>query len=135
MVAAISNRVKSQWYWWLYIAVICAVGYGRMFERLVRDSGGFSSQFGPPIGAMILAVGLVCWLKNKAFLNVWVWRAVHVCVILVQVLAVVFAAYLAGIGVYAPAALILSISVLLIPAYIALSRYSYRSSELWNTNQ
>ena len=102
-----------------------------MFERLVKGSGGFSSQFGPPIGAMILAIGLICWLKNKSLLNVWVWRGVHICVILVQSLAVAFAAFLAGTGVYAPAALMFSFSVLLIPAYIALGQYSYRSSELW----
>ena len=130
----ISNKANSQWYWWLYIAVICAVGYGRMFERLAKDTGGFSSQFGPPIGAMILGLGLICWLKNTSFLNVWVWRGVHICLIVVQSLAVVFAAYLARTGVYAPAAQILSFSVLLIPASIALHQYSYRSSELWNVN-
>ena len=134
MATTISNKANSQWHWWLYIAVICAVGYGRMFERIVKGSGGFSSQFGPPIGAMILAIGLIFWLKNKSFLSVWVWRGVHACVILVQSLAVVFAAYLVGTGVYAPAAVMLSLSVLLIPAYIALREYSYRSSVLWNTN-
>ena len=129
---AVSIKANSQWYWWLYIAVICAVGYGRMLERLIRGSGGFSSQFGPPIGAMILAIGLIFWLKNKSLLNVWVWRGVHTCVVFVQSLAVVFAAYLAGTGVHTPAALLLFFSVLLVPAHVALRQYSYRSPELWN---
>ena len=106
-----------------------------MVERLVKDSGGFWSQFGPPIGAMILAVGLACWLKNKAVLNVWAWRAVHACVTLIQTLAFVFSAYLAGTGAYVPAALILSVCLILIPANIALRQYSYRSPALWNTHQ
>ena len=135
MATTISNKKKIQWYWWLYIAVLCAIGLGRMFERLVKDSGGLSSQFGPPIGVMILGLGMICWLKNTSFLNVWVWRGVHVCVILVQLLAVVFAAYLAGTGAYAPAALVLSFSVFLMPATNALYQYSYRSSNLWIADQ
>lgn len=131
---SVSIKANSRWYWWLYIAVICAVGYGRMLERLIKGSGGFSSQFGPPIGAMILAIGLIFWLKNKSLLNVWVWRGVHICVVLVQSLAVVFAAYLARTGVYTPAASVLFLSVLLVPAHVALRQYSYRSPELWTVS-
>ena len=112
--------------------MICAIGYGRMFERIVRASRGFWSQFGPPLGAMILAIGLICWLYDRPLLNVWVWRGVLTCLVLGQLLAIVFAAYLVGMGIYVPAALMISISVVLIPAYIALHQYSYRSSEIWN---
>ena len=123
---------RNRWAWWLYVAVVCAVGYGRMIERLAKDSGGFWSQFGPPIGATALAIGIFCWLGNQRLVNVWLWRGVHACVVLAQVLAVVFAAYLAGIGVIAAAALMALLAILLIPAYIAMYRYAYRSPGLWN---
>ena len=105
-----------------------------MLERLIKDSGGFWSQFGPAIGTTILAIGVIFWINNKAFLNAWVWRVVHASLAFGQLLGVLFAVYLAGIGVYAAAGLALSFSVLLIPAYFALYRYSYRSAELWHGN-
>jgi hypothetical protein len=105
-----------------------------MLERLIKDSGGVWSQFGPAIGTTILAIGVIFWINNKAFLNAWVWRVVHASLAFGQLLGVLFAVYLAGIGVYTAAGLVLSFSVLLIPAYFALYRYSYRSAELWHGN-
>jgi len=117
-------------FWWIYSFVLCAIGYGRMFERIIKDSGGSWSQFGPPIAAMVLAIGMLGWLHNRTLLNVWAWRGAHAFLVLGQLLAALFVTYLAVFGVYAPATLILAFAAILIPASIALFRYSYRSATL-----
>lgn len=122
-------------FWWIYAFVICAIGYGRMFERIIKDSGGFWSQFGPPIAAMVLAIGMLGWLHNRTLLNVWAWRGVHAFLVLGQLFAALLATYLAVFGVYAPATLILAFAAILIPASIALFRYSYRSAALWKLRE
>ncbi len=30
----------SRGFWWIYSFVLCAIGYGRMFERIIKNSGG-----------------------------------------------------------------------------------------------
>ena len=47
------------------------MGYGRMIERIANESGGFWSQFGAPIGATLVGVGIFCWLRRTAVLHVW----------------------------------------------------------------
>jgi len=117
-----------KWAWWLYMALLVAMGYGRMLEK---DSGGFWSQYGPPLGATIVCIGIVAWLRNRALLSVWVWRFVLLCVGLLQLTGIGFAVYLVADALYAPATKLLTISALLAPAWFALYRYSYCSSNVW----
>lgn len=126
-----SGKAKNTWFWWLYILFVCALGYGRMIERLVKSSGGFWSQFGPPIATTVLVIGLVCWIYDKRILSQYVWRGVLALLALAQLTAFVFAIYLLGAGVYLPAGLMLLISIALVPAGAALYRYSWNSPHLW----
>ena len=102
-----------------------------MIERLVKSSGGFWSQFGPPIAATVLAIGLVCWVYDKRILSQYAWRGVLALLALAQLTAFVFAIYLLCTGVYLPAGLMLLVSIALVPAGVALYRYSWKSPHLW----
>ena len=123
---------RQYMFWWLYSAAICAVGFGRMLERLVIESGGFWSQFGPLIAAVVLAAGIIGWLDGRRLLNVWLWRILHLCLVFAQLLAVLYATYIGVFGIYLPAALVFALATFLLPASIALFRYAYRSRELWS---
>lgn len=124
---------RSKLFWWLYIIFILSVGYGRMIERLVKSSGGFWSQFGPAIGATILAIGLIYWLQSKRILNQWAWRGVLICLVLIQLSAIAFAVYLLATSVIGPAAMLTLAALSLVPANIALFQYACRSPDLWRT--
>ena len=123
--------MQREWKWWLYCAVLCSAAFGRMIERLLRDSGGFWSQFGPPIAATIVCVGIIAWLRNKGIFNVWAWRAIHLGLALAQIAGLAFASYLATNALYVPAGLILASCFILGPAFYALFLYSYRSPGIW----
>lgn len=126
-----NGGVKGKLFWWLYIMFVVSVGYGRMIERLVKSSGGFWSQFGPPLGATILAIGLIYWLQSKPILHQWAWRSVLICLVLIQLSAIVFAVYLLGISVIGPAGLLILAAFTLVPANVALYQYAYNSPDLW----
>lgn len=126
------SYVRHEWIWWLYMALLVAAGYGRMIERVAKDSGGFWSQCGPPIGATIVCIAIFAWLKNKAVAHVWLWRALQFCIGLAQSAAIVFAAYLAANSNYTPAIQLLAISLMLVPALYVLQICSYRSPDIWS---
>ena len=130
-MAALNDKVKIKWQWWVYVAIVCAFGYGRMIERLARESGGFWSQFGPPIGATLVCIGIFCWLTSTALLNVCLWRAVHACLGIAQVIGLVFSVYLAALSVYVSAGVVFLATLIFLPAFYALFQYSYRSQSLW----
>ena len=116
----------------MYISIFMIIGYARMFERLVIDSGGFWSQFGPPIGATIISVGIFCWLRNTATINIWFWKIVHAVIGLVLVVSLAFSFYLAATSGYAVAGRVFIIALILAPAFYGLFQFSYRSSKVWS---
>lgn len=117
--------------WWAYVPVLLILGFGRMIERIAKDSGGFWSQFGPSIGATLVCVGIVFWLNNTAVLNVWFWRTFHAIIGLIIIASLAFSIYLAIISAYAPAGIVLMITTVLTPGFFGLFYYSYRSPNLW----
>jgi len=123
--------VKIDWKWWTYIVILCALGYGRMMERLAKESGGFWSQFGPPLGVTIISIGIVRWQRRRPLVSVWFWRVLAFFIGVVLLLGIVFSTYLIAIAVYLPGALLFATCMALSPALYALIHYSYRSPSLW----
>ena len=50
--------------WSLYILSVLALGIGRTAEKIVKDSGGLLSRYGPLLGAMVIAVGIVGYISS-----------------------------------------------------------------------
>jgi len=111
--------------------ILCALGYGRMMERLAKESGGFWSQFGPPLGVTIISIGIVRWQRRRPLVSVWFWRVLAFFIGVVLLLGIVFSTYLIAIAVYLPGALLFATCMALYPALHALIHYSYRSPSLW----
>jgi hypothetical protein len=119
--------------WSLYTLGVLAPGFGRTVERIMRDSGGLPSRYGPMLGAVVVAVGVVGYLSSRPVGRAWVWKGVFA-------LSAVGAAGLLGLEVIllqsydAPwriHAMTLAGAVLLAPAVNALYRYAFRSPAIW----
>ena len=119
--------------WSLYTLGVLALGFGRTVEKIMRDSGGLPSRYGPVLGAVGVAIGVVGYLSSRPIGRAWVWKGIFV-------LSAVGTAGLLGLEVIllrsydAPwriHAMTLAGAVLLAPAVIALYRYAFRSPAIW----
>ena len=108
------------------------MGYGRMIERIAKESGGFWSQFGAPIGAILVGVGIFCWLRRTAALHVWFWRTAHAIIGLTLVVSLAISLYLAFGSAFISAGKVFMVTFILVPGFYALFQYSYRSSDVWS---
>ncbi|MCV6624880.1 MAG: hypothetical protein OIF38_02215 [Cellvibrionaceae bacterium] len=124
--------MKSIWY--LYIALLLSLGVGRMVERILAQSGGFSSRYLPIIFMLTISVGVYGYINNKPILASWFWKVIFglTCVLSLSALvyAVVIGLYVGG-DVMIWAGLLLLVAVLLIPAMISLQKYSSGDREYW----
>jgi len=119
--------------WWAYVLCVLTLGIGRTTEKIMRDSGGFQSRYGPAIGAIVVAVGVIGYLIHKPIISKWIWRIVLVLTVLAM-FGLIALEIITATAAHAPLrihALIIAGVVLLIPAQAALYRYAIRSPELW----
>ena len=118
--------------WWLYAGVLVAVGLGRMTERIARESGGFESRYGPPIGATILAISVCCAARRKPAGRARMWGVVllatYTCTVGLLALEFLLLRNGAPMRIHA---LTLGGAALLVPAQFVLDRFVFRSPEVW----
>ncbi len=127
-----SNAMKYVWY--IYIITLLSLGIARMIERILKDSGGFSSQYLPLLLIAILSIGVYASINNKPLLKSWFWKFFYWLSIVISFSITAFALYLAmfkGIGIFPWLLVPILITLFLIPAQIKIKEYGFKSPEVW----
>ncbi len=121
-------------FWYLYILLLVSLSGGRMIERILSESGGFSSRYLPLIATVLISIGIYGCMNNKPVLKRWVWRTVFTSTAFLSLAALVFSAYLVifvGGSSVTSVGLLLLVVIILIPAQIKLRKYYLKSSGYW----
>ncbi len=119
--------------WCVYAVVAVALGMGRTIEKVLDDSGGIPSRFGPAAGAIVVGVGVIGYATRAPIGWAWVWKFVFALAILgcVGLIALEVVTLLTSDAPLRIHAMILAGAALLVPAQIGLFRYAFRSPETW----
>jgi|GEM_PF-6056041 len=131
--SSVMRQISFRLAWALYLVAVFTIGFGRTIEKIVRDSGGFWSRYGPALGAFVAALGVAGWLIGKPI----GWRVLWAAIFGLSVLAAVGMLALEELlvtGWDAPLrihGLVLAGVLLLVPTQWALWRYSFRSPQVW----
>lgn len=110
--------------WIVYAVLLLALGAGRTIEKVVADSGGFMSRYGPALGGGVVAAGVVahCLASNRV--GARVWAALFALTLVAALGLLVLEATLLTVS-SAPArvhGLVVGGALLLLPALIAFAR-------------
>jgi len=119
--------------WCAYAAAVVALGMGRTIEKVLDDSGGIQSRYGPAAGAIVVGIGVIGYAIRVPIGWAWIWRVIFVLAILgcVGLLALGVHILLTSDAPLRIHAMILGGAVLLVPAQIGLLRYAFQSPETW----
>lgn len=119
--------------WWVYVATTLALGYGQMIRKIMSDTGGMASRFGPAVAVTVISIGIVATLLNKPILRQGFWKAVFVLIVFSSIVALGFALYLllAQNLVSWTVLILMGGAVYLVPGEIKLHRYAFGSEVLW----
>ena len=121
--------------WNIYIITLLSLGVVRMIERILKDSGGFSSQYLPLLLIAILSLGVYGSINNKPLLKSWFWQCFYWLSIVISFSLTTFALYLAtfvGVSALPWFLVLIFITLLLIPAQIKINEYGFKSPEVWS---
>jgi hypothetical protein len=104
-------------------------GAARLVERLLKDSGGFSSQYLPLILSVIFSLGIYGSINQKPLFKLWFWKSFYWLSLILSMAMAVFAVYLivTGKSLQWPAAIFLAVMFIL-PAQIKIRIYTFKSS-------
>lgn len=69
---------RSRLLWFIYVIAIAALGIGHAIEKIASDAGGPSSRYGPLIGALLIAIGIVGLARGVRIGRRWMWVLVTV---------------------------------------------------------
>ena len=127
-----SRTMKFVWY--CYIFLLVSLGVARAVERILKDSGGFFSQYLLLILAVIFSIGVYGCINKKSVFTLWFWQCFYWISLLLSLLFVTFALYVIFImqdsSVFWTILLILAV-VFLIPAQIKIRQYGFKQPEYW----
>ena len=84
--------------WHFYILLLLAFGVARLVERLLKDSGGFASQYLPLILSVIFSLGVDDSINQKPLLKLWFWKSFYWLSLIMSMSLVTLAAYLLVVG-------------------------------------
>lgn len=117
--------------WFVYIGLLLLLSFERMAQKIITETGGFGSRYGPVMVAAIIAVGVLGYVFQKPIARRWVWKAVFWLLAIASVGLFALGVYLLFTGSYQPAGLTLGILLLLLPGQWQVFGYAYRSSPVW----
>lgn len=117
--------------WSVYIAVLLALALGRMAQKIMTETGGFGSRYGPLILAVILALGVLGAIYEKAFIHRWMWIALFWTLAIASAGLLILAGAQLLEGSYPLGGMILGLLALLAPGGWQLFRYAHRSPRVW----
>jgi hypothetical protein len=118
--------------WHFYIFIIVAFGVARLVERLLKDSGGFSSQFLPLILSVIFSLGVYGSISQKPLFKLWFWKSFYWFSLMLSISFAVFATYLFVVGntFHWPVVIVLAV-IYIIPAQVKIRTYAFKSKVCW----
>lgn len=106
-----------------------------MLRKLLTDTGGFPSRYSAAIVTTGIVLALIARFNGIPLWKEWLWKIVFFILAFTCILGILFATYLAAVGVYFSSALLISGAMLLAPALHQIYKYSYKSPEIWSTVQ
>lgn len=130
-----AGRRYAKYSWLLYMGLLLVLGLGRMVQKLITESGGFGSRYGPVLAAVLIIIGVFGAVFQRPIARQWFWKGVFWLLGIVSVglfAMVVYLLFAVGSGSFNVAGLLVGILVVLMPAQWQLFVYTYRSSSLWN---
>ncbi|BDY04479.1 hypothetical protein [Ferrimonas sp. YFM] len=133
-----SHKVKEggslRIYHWVYMALLLLLALGRLFQKVSTDTGGPASRYLPLMVAVLLALGVMGYVRQRPIFRRHWWRALFwllsvgwlslACLTLYLLFALPGGA-VAGAGV--SALVLLAIS----PGTWAIYQYAYCCPKLW----
>ena len=121
--------------WHFYIFLFLAFGVARLVDRLLKDSGGFSSQYLPLILSVIFSFGVYGSINQKPLFKIWFWKSFYWFSLILSMSLAVFSAYLimAGNSLQWSVVIILAV-VFIIPAQIKIRVYAFKSKACWSSH-
>ena len=122
--------------WSIYIGLLLILGFGRMVQKIITETGGFGSRYGPAIAATIIAIGVFGYVFQRQIARNWFWKAVFWLLAIASAGLLAFVVCLlfsAGSGSYRSVGLIIVVLLVLSPAQRQLFGYAYRSPQLWGS--
>lgn len=123
--------------WTIYALALAGLGLARTIEKITRDSGGFPSRYGPALGALTVAVGVIAYAWKRPIARAWVWKSVFILLCLAQLGLLTLLGFQIAIdgGPAHVLALIGGAIALAIPSQVALWRYGFRSAPIWKAQR
>ena len=95
-----------------------------MVERILLDSGGFWSRYGPPLAATLLAYGVICYASKRTIVIRPFWRTLLVALSIATIGLVVFAIFVVPQDLNM-AVLLMTVASGLTPANFVIYRLSF----------
>ncbi|WP_133406817.1 hypothetical protein [Parashewanella tropica] len=126
-------NVESKRRWQVYILILLITTGARTIERFMIDVGGIMSNTLPILFVLWVAYGIYTCNQHRAVFNKYLWRFTSWVVLIATVLGIVFGGYLLfNKGLVERNGLILiTYSILLLPAFYKTWQYGYRSDSIW----
>jgi hypothetical protein len=118
--------------WHFYILLLLAFGVARLVERLLKDSGGFASQYLPLILSVIFSLGVDDSINQKPLLKLWFWKSFYWLSLIMSMSLVTLAAYLLVVGssLLWSAFIVLAVTYI-ITAQVKIRIYVFKSKACW----
>ena len=118
--------------WHFYILLLLAFGVARLVERLLKDSGGFASQYLPLILSVIFSLGVDDSINQKPLLKLWFWKSFYSLSLIMSMSLVTLAAYLLVVGssLLWSAFIVLAVTYI-ITAQVKIRIYVFKSKACW----
>ena len=104
--------------WSIYVSLLLILGIGRMVQKIITETGGFGSRYGPLLLAAIVALGVLGYVFQRPIARHWVWKGVFWLLAVVSVGLLLLGVYLlfsVGPGAYPGVGLIMGLLVVLLP--------------------
>jgi len=118
--------------WHFYIFLFLVTGVARLVERLLKDSGGFSSQYLPLILSVIFSLGVYGSINHKPLFKQWFWKSFYWFSLLLSISLAVFATYLFVVSDSLQWTVVIVLAVIyIIPAQMKIREYAFKSKVCW----
>ena len=131
-----SQSTTARGLWWVYSAIVLAVGFGRTGQKILTDTGGPPSRYGPALGASVVASAVLISLSGRALGPRWAWIVVFALLVHGS-LGLMFLEAVILFGGSAPApihALVVGGVVLALPAQVRLWRHAIGGRNAWRAD-
>lgn len=121
---------------WLYSVILFLPASVRLAEKIISETGGIASRYGPLLAMALLAVGFIASEHNKPVFNRIVWRGSFWLLAVLSGLAGLYGIILLVFSGSITAGLGLLIMALIpVPALRSVYRYSAATSPVWAHNK